>query len=395
MVKITVYFSLFFSIISFAQGEFVVAIDNETGVYTKFNETPLEGIEFLYPNDATIIESSGTYIFASDQASQDMVFVDIASGTIVASPPLNNTRYFEVDQDNSVLYGLELTPGTNLATPVTIDVPSGVGTPILGSFGAVTYAGNYSDFNQIENRYAFMGIPTEGPGYILYYLNALTGTLISNAQLDIPTEDQITCFKFHRETNVLYAQMRDASEQRYYLITINPITGVTQKIGSGYENASSFASGTIDLSANTFVILYPSPFLNGFAVTTIDLTTGEELFTKLLTLNETGDNFYSIEYDAVQETLYALHYDAEILATETFEGSNEVDVYPNPMEAELFVSKAENSTYVLYNAHGQVIESGSIANTIEIIQVSQVPAGFYYIQIRTNDLVQTKKLMKE
>lgn len=49
--------------------------------------------------------------------------------------------------------------------------------------------------------------------------------MISNAQVVLDFDNQITCFKFHRETNVLYAQLFDANEQRYYLSAINPITG--------------------------------------------------------------------------------------------------------------------------------------------------------------------------
>jgi N-acetylneuraminic acid mutarotase len=81
-------------------------------------------------------------------------------------------------------------------------------------------------------------------------------------------------------------------------------------------------------------------------------------------------------------------YDAALIA-EIVENnlSKSLDVYPNPCQNELHieVNSTENPTnYEVFNALGQIVQSGEIEPTNSFINTSDFPQGFYIISINGN-----------
>jgi hypothetical protein len=77
--------------------------------------------------------------------------------------------------------------------------------------------------------------------------------------------------------------------------------------------------------------------------------------------------------------------------------SRKVIVYPNPVmeELNLKVSGVEAGAVVkMYNQNGALIKTLLVTGTTEAISVRGLPAGMYYLQIKTRGVLVTKKFVK-
>jgi hypothetical protein len=77
--------------------------------------------------------------------------------------------------------------------------------------------------------------------------------------------------------------------------------------------------------------------------------------------------------------------------------SRKVIVYPNPVSEEwnIHVSGVEAGSVVkMYNQNGALIKTLLVTGTTEAVPVRGLPAGMYYLQIKTRGLIITKKIVK-
>ena len=85
------------------------------------------------------------------------------------------------------------------------------------------------------------------------------------------------------------------------------------------------------------------------------------------------------------------------LASESFVFENNLTVYPNPtINNEVYVeSELELKTIILYNVNGQIIQEIKNPSKVEnnTYKVSDLPKGFYLMQLATENASTTKKLI--
>lgn len=84
------------------------------------------------------------------------------------------------------------------------------------------------------------------------------------------------------------------------------------------------------------------------------------------------------------------------LANDSFDLENAISVYPNPtINNEVYVSTAtELKSIVLYNINGQIIQEIKNPSKVnDVYKVSDLPKGFYLIQLATENASTTKKII--
>jgi hypothetical protein len=84
------------------------------------------------------------------------------------------------------------------------------------------------------------------------------------------------------------------------------------------------------------------------------------------------------------------------LTSENFKLENTVSIYPNPVSNnEVFISTlSELKSIVLYNINGQIIQEIKNPSKInEAYKVSNLPKGFYLMQLASENESITKKIM--
>ena len=73
-----------------------------------------------------------------------------------------------------------------------------------------------------------------------------------------------------------------------------------------------------------------------------------------------------------------------------------VTVFPNPFSTSLTLIGIESSADVLmYNVLGAQVGSWSIVNSTTLLEMSNIPSGVYYLQIKTESETSIKKIIKE
>jgi ELWxxDGT repeat protein len=77
----------------------------------------------------------------------------------------------------------------------------------------------------------------------------------------------------------------------------------------------------------------------------------------------------------------------------------EMNIYPNPVKDKLTIelkeSKALGSIYYINNLEGQAVISGKLTETINEIDVSQIPRGIYFVKIIAGDKIGMIKFVRE
>jgi hypothetical protein len=79
-------------------------------------------------------------------------------------------------------------------------------------------------------------------------------------------------------------------------------------------------------------------------------------------------------------------------------GNDEIRIYPNPASAGLVISadalpRASAKHYVIYNMTGQAVITGSFTSASHQVNITSLPAGAYYINIRTESGTLTRQVI--
>ncbi len=82
------------------------------------------------------------------------------------------------------------------------------------------------------------------------------------------------------------------------------------------------------------------------------------------------------------------------MSTEDYSLS-EFNMYPNPAKELLTISLNNDANYSLMNLNGQVFKTGNITHKENTIDVSNLSSGLYFLKVKTDEGVATKKLIKQ
>lgn len=137
--------------------------------------------------------------------------------------------------------------------------------------------------------------------------------------------------------------------------------------------------------------------IEGFALTPKCPVTG--LTSAWLCRDVESNEDQSIQEDAFRWfTTFVADGNCELLSNDSFETTNEIVMYPNPVENRLTLEGKWmlNATIQIYNSLGQlVIEKETQSSTSLILEVSSLKNGLYLLEINQNGNSKTLKFDKQ
>jgi hypothetical protein len=388
MKKSTFFIVLLLSVTRiFAQGEFMIELDPQTGTFVK-NGGQIPGINWVFANTRTYDEVNGRMIFQGGLPSPDHLYaVDAVTGTTANSPAFpviftsGSVSAPQFDNANGTLYCLNhLTTGYYLAT---VDQVTGMHTPI-GVDAVQSLAGlslGTTTYDEINHRYILFYTNS------LYTLNTVDGSTTYYVTMNLLPGDALACISYNNTNDTLYGLKYQSSSQLYFLVWIDPATGIITEMGSGAAIAAGNAGSTIDEANRRFIFSYSDSI--GYHLVVMDQVTGDVLFNNQVIL-EPQDNIINIEYDNAKQKLFGIHWDALIDPSGVVDTHSEsVQLYPNPASEELLVHFAKNYQDMhvsLYNVTGQQVRSSDFKQATECtFQLHDLSSGVYFLKFDTQD----------
>lgn len=127
---------------------------------------------------------------------------------------------------------------------------------------------------------------------------------------------------------------------------------------------------------------------NVLANSTTEKTDFTTSYEHIHTTPEKGKNFYRLKIAAINETVSY----SEVREL-VFNSNSNNKIYPNPNNGIFFINTEFQSTYSIFNATGQPIETGNIdSNTSAEINLQHLSKGIYTIQIKSNAKTESHKV---
>lgn len=116
------------------------------------------------------------------------------------------------------------------------------------------------------------------------------------------------------------------------------------------------------------------------------------------TLLTNGTTYYASQIVNGVESNHRLPVTANtILGVDDFAFNSYFKLYPNPASSVLNISKnvgIELDSVIIYNTLGQSVKTISNAKTVDIIDISNLSAGIYFIKVNTNKGISNTKFIK-
>ncbi len=181
---------------------------------------------------------------------------------------------------------------------------------------------------------------------------------------------------------------------RWNLDMPTPIEGNTLDNGKWTHITTTYDGNSVKVFENgTMVssIAYSDPIVNNSA----DLYIGNQFdFPSDFRFNGVIDDVLIYNRGLSDEEVREI-YDAQVTSTNNIFLDRSVNVFPSPVENILRVeNKSEYPilSYSLYNAAGKQVRNATFQEEIDI---SNEPAGLYYLLLNFDDITTTKKFIKE
>jgi hypothetical protein len=105
---------------------------------------------------------------------------------------------------------------------------------------------------------------------------------------------------------------------------------------------------------------------------------------------DTGSTFATITYRGLKDTIYFSVADTASITTSTqgigndvYNQKLDVNIYPNPTTGQLWIQLkgVETARIQVINAVGQVVRVQEVAQSLDVLDLSAVPNGVYYLTV--------------
>jgi hypothetical protein len=380
---------------SYSQGEFIIEINSTNGSFIKRGPA-ISGIVYIYPDDRAYDESTGIFIFPSATINHSLYSMNVVNGSIVHNPLIGDINAFQFDNALNILYGIERDQPNNSKFLISINQVTGSFTRIGNSLpNSSVYSGNLSTFNKLNHTYIFLAPPN-----ILYSIDASNGNVISNPTLVLSSGENIINFTIDNSTGILYGLLQDNNLQKGFLVSIDPTTGTNTRIGLGTTFSSTNGSSTIDEANQQYIFMY-SDGLGAYAITTLDISTGNLIYNNTITPLTGLDNVFSLKYDNIHGRLYSIHWDDSIEPVQSindFIGHSIINIFPNPFSSQTILNTdkvLKNATLTLYNSLGMVVRQMINLNGKSItLHRDNLSSGIYWVHLsEDNQTIDNDKLI--
>lgn len=279
------------------QSEFVPQVNRATGSFTSFG-SGLANVTWVYPDERTFNENTGTYIFLCAQPDR-LISVNVTTGSVVTSPTITGISKLQFNRLTNKLHGLQQVNANNTKNFLVIN-PATAAYTVIGSPlpGSSLFQGCFSAMDNVNNKYSFLD-----PNNTLYTLNALTGSVIASPTLALSPGQFIFNMEFDNVTGQLYGILRNNPTSTTYLCIINRQTGAVTTLGSGSPVGAGSGSGAIDEATQQYMFLSTV----GYSLTTFNMATGNPVFNSVVS-SPNNINFSSLKYDNIQAKLYCIYW---------------------------------------------------------------------------------------
>jgi len=305
---------------SVAQIEYFVEINESTGDFTIINDIPNVNFIQTGPVNTSFDENAGHYIFKGTNFDETeyLYSIDAISGDIVYNPSypvfanaLDNLAAFQMDRNNSILYGLHWNNADQTEYFVTVDRINGTFNIIseLPGVNFVALLPDYKAFNEDLNYFTFGGTDANSNNFI-YTVDASTGTIIASPPFPtLDNLDNIQSLQYDRVNQTYYALYWDNSEQTEYLISFDPINATFNILYPipGVQYISSLPNYTsFNESEGHYIFRGGTQEQLLFSV---NVNTGAVVYNPIFpVLNNPMDNVIELMYDNIGNKLYGLHW---------------------------------------------------------------------------------------
>jgi hypothetical protein len=170
--------------------------------------------------------------------------------------------------------------------------------------------------------------------------------------------------------------------------------------GSSWNTVATYASGTSFNNGGFYVATvtinsasYNFPSNARFRFQCDASANADQVYIDAVTV--TGSNGGLIEELEPIVSITELERPTEIPTTTSFVTANDVSVFPNPAQDYLNVRSSEVIESIqLISVSGQLIRSVQPNTTYDKLDISDLEAGMYYVQIKTVDELVTQKFIK-
>lgn len=161
---------------------------------------------------------------------------------------------------------------------------------------------------------------------------------------------------------------------------------------------SNIAESWQGLSELNFVQRLLLPDANGTSLDFSSQTTQSQTITFTLDPTWVKDNCDLVVFlqdAATDEIVQAAKIDMATVVSASIASPINVAIYPNPTKDNLFVRTTQQGKYKIINLLGQTLLSGKLTQTLNFIDISQIPSGLYFITVSNDNDTQKVKFIKE
>jgi hypothetical protein len=242
---------------SSSEKEHFVSVDVQTGQMKVISVIP--GVKWISLGQTAFDKNNHRYFFrgGDDNAPFRLYTIDANTGLVMSDPvfpvlprPEDNISELHYDNSTNTLYGLCRDNANERMFLVTVDPATGNYTIItkIADVHSSVFCPHYSAFDEINQRYIFLGMTNTGVRLIS--IDVKTGTIISDPKFPVGSSnsDNVIELQVDNATGILYALHWESH-------TIPPPPDPSSPISPVSPNVPSTVA-----SSDPGFSLYPNPF---------------------------------------------------------------------------------------------------------------------------------------
>lgn len=346
-------------------GLYLSKVNVTTGAVTYISPTVIGNA--VASNGATIDQYKSIYYFID--FSQQIIGLDLFTGTVVTSGPLSNPNTDSFGQiifnaSDSVIYGLAGTVSPPSVFLGKINPSTGVVTKISGTSLSTAYLGSSATIDPFTKTYYYVN-----ESNVILGVDLNTGTITSSATITNVNGQYFDLMQFNASDKMIYGLARKFSPPEVYLAKIDPLTGgVTNISTSPLSTALSSSGSLLDPCNNSFYYIKEGGILQG---ANCSIGNGIVAVTP-------SSQILEMRYN------YKCHLDFIFSGINENQSTADLNIYPNPSSDYLNLKGIGEvgSSIEIIDALGRKIMETSFANSINI---SKLTTGIYTLRILTKD----------
>lgn len=384
-LSLAIYFVL---VVARGQTEYLVTLDPSNCDFTIVDSIP--NVKWVRVPTSTFDNVNKHYIFQGADANHnwELYTLDANTGNVIYNPPFyfisdpsDNVLNWKYSNSMNKLIGLHWDNSQSTEYFISINTTTG-GYTLINSLPGIALIAGFSTYDDINNRYIFIGKDNTGNWY-LYSINAANGNIISNPPYpNVGIGDLL----YGNSTNTLYGLRWDNLSSTEYLSSIDPTTGTVTDINS-IPGVLWILDGFMVFDNFNKRYIFRGGDNNGiWHLYSINAITGDIVYDPVFPTFSGTNDILMPEVDSLTGTIYALYWEDFTSGIRENEINNHIcSFFPNPLmyNSELILDKPYKEIIVfVYNTSGQVVKKLTASNSSEInISRDNLSEGQYFISV--------------